>query len=497
MAQTEFDALKMVQPDINGTARYMGMAGAFGALGGDASAIKDNPAGLGIYRTSEITGTLNILGQTSNSMWNGTDASDKLLGVGFNNFAYIKASPTYASQNGNNGLLSSNWSFSFNRLKNFDRNSTIVSGLQRSSITDYMAYFTGNIKSADLSSNNSPYDNTSVPWISVVGYQGYLIDENIATNGQSSWSRVYPTEQVQPSYNIQESGSIDEYSIGWAGNFGNDLFFGVNMNLKSVDYSMKSRYAENFEGGGGSTLTNYLTTTGAGFNLNVGAIYRPNDLLRLGLSVHSPTLLTLSDNSSANMDYYITSTTNGNFDTPSASNSMYSLVSPWRIDASAALILSQKGLLSAEYSNSFSTGSYFFDANGSANALRFENAGMKTMLKNVRTIKIGAEYKLTNNVSFRAGYANMSAGSSPTADKLLAPNTTRTDVEYFINNSTNFYTAGIGYREAGWYIDFAYVNKIVDETFYPYNSNNLPVKVNPADVKTTSNNVVFTVGLKF
>ena len=46
MSQTEFDALKYTQKDINGTARYMGMAGAFGALGGDASSIKDNPAGL-------------------------------------------------------------------------------------------------------------------------------------------------------------------------------------------------------------------------------------------------------------------------------------------------------------------------------------------------------------------------------------------------------------------------------------------------------------------
>ncbi len=54
MAQTEFDAQKLVQGDINGTARYMSMAGAFGALGGDASSIKDNPAGLGIYRSSEI-----------------------------------------------------------------------------------------------------------------------------------------------------------------------------------------------------------------------------------------------------------------------------------------------------------------------------------------------------------------------------------------------------------------------------------------------------------
>ena len=497
MAQTEFDALKLIQPDINGTARYMSMAGAFGALGGDASAIKDNPAGLGIYRSSEITGTLNLLGQNSNAMWNSSVGSDRLLNAGFNNFAYIKATPTYKSQIDNSGLLSSNWSFSFNRLKSFDRNSTVIGNNQSSSITDYMSYFTGNIKSADLSSSNSPYDNTSVPWISVVGYQGFLINESVDANGQSSWSSLLNQgEMVQPTYKIQENGSIDEYSIGWAGNFGNDLFLGANINLQSVDYSMRSQYSENFGSGGGMTLTNYLNTTGAGFNLNVGAIYSPIDLLRLGVSVHSPTLIALTDNNSANLDYYLTSTTNGNFDTPSASNS-YSLVSPWRVDASAALILPQLGLLSAEYSNSFSTNAYFFDSNGSTSTYMYENAGMKSMLKNVQTIKIGAEYKLTNNLSVRAGFANMSAGSNLTADKLLQPNTTRTDVAYFLNNNTNFYTAGIGYRQAGWYIDFAYINKFVDETFYPYNSNNLAIRVIPADVQTTSNNFVFTVGLKF
>ena len=78
MAQTEFDALKVVQSDINGTARYMSMAGAFGALGGDASAIKDNPAGFGIYRSSEMTGTLNLMVQNSNSIWNATNGYDNL-----------------------------------------------------------------------------------------------------------------------------------------------------------------------------------------------------------------------------------------------------------------------------------------------------------------------------------------------------------------------------------------------------------------------------------
>jgi len=493
MAQTEFDALKMVQPDIVGSARYLGMAGAFGALGGDASAIKDNPAGLGIFRTSEISATLNVMSQNSDAKWNGSLTNDNLMKTGFNNFGFIKVNSTSQDQNNSSGLINSNWAFTANKIKSFDRNSTISGTNQLSSITDYMGYFTQGIASTDLSSANKPYDNINVPWLSVIGYQGFLINPT----GISSWeSLLNANENVKPTYNIRESGAINEYAISWAGNFGNSLFIGTSANLKSIDYYKTSQYSESFGGGGGMSLTNTVSTTGAGFSFDAGVIYRPIDILRLGISAHSPTFLTLTDENSANLDYYISSTNNGNFDTPTAYNSSYMLATPWKVDASAALIFGKNGLLSAEYSKSYSTNSYFTTTNGDTSGYTDENNGMKSMLQDVQTIKFGAEYKVSNSLAVRVGFANMSAGSNPYADKLLRPNTTRTDVEYFVDNNTNFYTAGIGYRLTNWYIDFAYVNKATDETFYPYNSNNLTYKVNPANVKTNTGNFVLTVGLK-
>jgi hypothetical protein len=497
-AQTEFDALKVVQSDITGTARYMSMAGAFGALGGDVSAIKDNPAGLGIYRSSEMTGTLNLMVQNSNSIWNATNGSDNMNKMRFNNFSYVKATPTYNSEVSNIGLLSSNWSFSFNRLKSFDRNSTIKSQNANSSITDYMSYFTGNIQSNDLTTANDPYNNGYIPWISELAFQGWLMNENAnSLRGNGRWTSLLgDNEQVRPSYSIQERGYIDEYSIGWAGNFSNQLYLGATINLQSLNYNLSSEYSETFGEGGGMTLSNSLTTSGAGFNFNLGAIYRPIDLIRLGISVHSPTFFSLTDNNSANLDYFISDSNNGNLSTPGGYNS-YLLSTPWKFNVSAAIIVGQKGLISAEYDYNLNTHTTFMDQNGNSQWYSDENSGMKSMLKNVQTIKIGGEYKLTDNVSLRAGYANMSAGSNPLADKLMWYNTTRTDTEYFIDNGTNYITGGLGYRQGNWYIDLAYMNKILDETFYPYNSNNLNIKVNPADVKTTTNNIVLTVGLKF
>lgn len=498
MAQTEFDALKLIQPDINGTARYMGMAGAFGALGGDASAIKDNPAGLGVYRSSEMTGTLNISLQNSNAVWDNTTAKDNLTNTNFTNLSYVKFMPTFRSRNGNSGLLNSNWSFSYNRLKSFNRNSTIKNGSSASSITDYMAYFTGNIPSADLtyiSNSYEPFDNTNVPWISVLAKEGALMNESV-TGSKSSWSSLLgSSESVAPTYTLQETGYQDEYSIGWSGNFSNVFYLGTTLNLQSINYTARSRYSETFGAGGGMTLDNTVNTSGTGFNLNVGAILRPTDMLRLGVAVHTPTIYNLTDNNYSNLDY--STTISGNISTPTG-YSEYQLNNPWKFNASAAIVIGQKGLISAEYDYSLNSYAKFYDKDGSAQSFSDENAGIKNMLKDVQTIKIGGEYKLSDNVSLRAGYAHMSGGTNNSqADKLMRYNTTRTDTEYFQNNRTDYLTAGFGYREASWFIDFAYMNKILDETFYPYNSNSLAIAVNPASVKTTNNNLVVTLGFRF
>ena len=50
---SNFDgAVLFSDEDINGTARYNAMSGAFGSLGGDMSAVGINPAGLAVFNNS-------------------------------------------------------------------------------------------------------------------------------------------------------------------------------------------------------------------------------------------------------------------------------------------------------------------------------------------------------------------------------------------------------------------------------------------------------------
>lgn len=502
MAQTEFDALKYVQTDINGTARYMGMAGAFGALGGDASAIKDNPAGLGIYRRSELVGTMNVLFQKSSSTWNNTTGMSDLYKIGFNNLSYVIASPTWRSENGNEGLLSSNFSFGYNRLKSFNRSLNIKGGPSSSSMTHYMADLTGNLTGNDLTYTNSyePFDNTDIPWLSVLAFEGGLMNENINSEGKSSWSSLLAnTETATPAYKLFEKGYLDEYSIGWAGNFSNKFFLGATVNFQSLNYSAMSSYSESFSGLGGMSLKDSIYSNGNGFNLKVGTIICPADFLRFGLSLQTPTIYVMTDNYYSKLNYdtdFI-----GYISTPGG-YSNYQIQSPMLLGASAAFIIGDKGLLSAEYDYANYTGTRLRSETGDADSFDRENEGMRNNINNVRTIKIGGEYKLTNNFSLRAGYANSSNATAPGAVKSVRYNTLRTDMEFFQHNRTDYLTAGFGYRESGWFIDFAYMNKMLSETFYPYNSNpiaerNPNLAVNPAKLTTSNNNVVLTLGFKF
>ena len=87
-AQGEMDAYKFSQYDLSGTARYLGMGGAFGALGGDISAMGGNPAGLGIYRSSEIVTTLSLSSMKTNTEWSGTKMDENRTKFNFDNIAY-------------------------------------------------------------------------------------------------------------------------------------------------------------------------------------------------------------------------------------------------------------------------------------------------------------------------------------------------------------------------------------------------------------------------
>lgn len=498
-AQTEFDAVTMDKPDLNGSARYIGLAGAYGALGGDASAIKDNPAGLGVFRSSEISFTAKLGMQKSSSNWNGSTSSADNFKLNFDHFSYSWNVPNYQES----GLISSNYIIAYNKIKNFNREMSIQGSSSGYSLADVMANMANIANNGNglnynaLSFKNDPYNNTSIGWLSELGYQAYLID---TVPGQTSKyaSVLTPKQSVVPYNYLKESGGINEYTFGWGGNFNNNFFLGANINLVTLNYELTSQYSESFRENSneGFDLVNYISQSGAGINLKLGAIYMPVNSLRLGFSVHTPTVYSIKNTHYADIySSYMTQTPESTI----TGSDEFSFRSPWQIQASAAYLFGRKGLISAEYDRIWQKNAKYTNTDGTIKGFEDANMAITNDLENSNFFKFGGEYKVNDNIALRAGYAFSNAVNPTSAQgKPIYYNSTYTNTEYLLNKGTQFCTLGVGYREASWFLDFAYVLKTEKNDFYPFKYNYFSdVTITPADVKVNSNNLVVTLGFKF
>ena len=153
-AQSAVDAYTLSQTETRGTARFMSMGGAFTALGGDLSTLTQNPAGIGVYRRSEIGATLDISPRNITANTGDYNIGTSKTKVSCNNFGYI------GTVRLDGALRTFSWGATYNRVASFDRTFKAYNGSSPSSVTDYIAAFTGNVPEADLTfGDNANPDN--------------------------------------------------------------------------------------------------------------------------------------------------------------------------------------------------------------------------------------------------------------------------------------------------------------------------------------------------
>lgn len=502
-AQGLMDVTKYSKNDIIGTARYMSMAGSMGALGGDPSAVIDNPAGLGIYRSSELSFTLNATPSVTFSSSAGRDRKADNFFFNFNQLSYVLSVPSGK----NKGYVSSNFSFTYNRLKDFHR-TVSVGAYNTPSMAGMIADITNGFGPSSLVS-----DNLHVPYISILGFEGYIIDPMDADSMSYS-----PIDKIasRMAYKGMESGRIDEYNFSYAANIGHYLYIGAGIGLQNLNYKLISYNSEEYADGATATLRNVFTTSGIGTVLRVGVIARPISFIRLGLSFQSPVWYVMSDNFYGEMECLGTSDRGGAIEpsTPSGM-SQYTYHSPMKVQASLGFVLGKSGLINVDYVYSHNKGMKLFDnmSNGSLfdePGFTFENKEIERMAQNSHLIKVGAEFRIASQFSFRAGFAYETQNISDNAARNIMDNTIRTDMEYFKDKGSLYASCGFGYRYNGFGIDLTYAYSQHNQTFSPFqqgaqlmsngyfgiSDNNEPLK-QLANIKTLRHNVVLTLLYKF
>ena len=518
-AQGAADAYQLAQPDMKGTARFMGMAGAFGALGGDLSTLNQNPAGIGVYRSSEIGITLDVDIQSTKSSSQGQSMSKDQTKVYCNNFGYVGTS-----------MLSSNvmpvfsWGCTYSRVQSFDRVSRGMVPSLNSSLSNYIAASTNSegLTQDDLHyvpGRFDPYNdpigaNYYAPWMSILAYDAYAI---VPTPDGNSFNGLVtnPGAVGDATFINRERGYVDEYSINFGGNIMNTVYWGLGFGITDIDYKSETYYDEQWSGAtivsaneidterGNAYygLENYLHNYGTGFNMKLGVIVKPINELRLGLAVHTPTWYSMTSNYYAAMDFDYSSGLSGYSETNGGYDGYheYDYRTPWRLIASAAGVIGGRGIISVDYEYVDYGSMSFSDEWDSYDAV---NDDIDRYYKAMNIVRVGGEYRITPQFSVRAGYSYQ---SSPVEDRAADGKeiiyTAGTQPAYSFDKTTQYITCGLGYRYKGFYADMAYVHKNRESTYHPFSPNvdgSVVLDDSPSvKVEDNNNSLVFSIGYKF
>ena len=496
-SQNQLDAYKISQTDLNGTARYMGMGGAFGALGGDISAMHTNPAGLAVYRSSEVVTTLTLSSIATNTNWFGTTSDDKKTNFSFDNIAYVGYFPTSNDE----GIVGWNVGFSYNRMKNFHRNYTTVGmGNERYSLADYMAVRADGFDYRDLedTDNHYPYGNSGMDLMSVMAYNSKFIG---LRNGPDQYRSNYNANDLTDrKLVVSEKGAIDQYNIAFGMNISNRVMLGANIGITDINYHYQSNYSEFYTNDGHLWYDNWKSTEGTGYNLNIGAIVQPIDYLRLGVAYNSPTWYKITDYIYSEGDNYDQDV---HYNSESGMAPEYEFRSSDKWLFSAAVILGKSALISVDYElvNYKNMKLYDFDGNVREDQ-EITNEYIKSDFKAAGTLRVGAEVKVTPQFAVRAGAAWSQTSMKDQLKEL--------DVEVYpvgmiphftTDRSITNYTVGFGYRfTPSFYMDLACILRSQKEDLYAYPrvfEQGYEIASTPSTLKTNTTRVALTVGYKF
>lgn len=499
-AQNQYDISHLLGNDLNGTARFVGMGGAMSALGGDISVIGTNPAGIGIYRSSDVSMSFGLNNTKTKSDFNGTSMNENKTVGSFDQIGFV-----YSTKIGNyTSLKYVNFAFNYHKDKNFNRLFSAGGSLDNLSQSWQIA---GMLSDAGVTSQdkydailnaNNPYTYywSNYPVLSILGARTGVAD--YAGGSVLGWNGF------NNNFFSKETGGIYSYDFNVAFNLEDQFYLGLTLGVLDVDYNKYSSYTENLsneanEDVGGYTLDNRYKIEGNGVNLKLGMIIRPfaESPFRFGLAVSTPTWYDLTQRYDATLSSDITalpgkySQTLSDFLGYDYLNQDFNVATPWKFNVSLGTTLMNVLALDAEYEYEDYSSSKVSDFNGTL----YDSESRLDALNGVSTFKVGMEAKITPEFSFRSGYNYTTAAfKSGSYNNLIF-----TSTEFNNTKERNTLTLGLGFRGSIIYGDLAYKYDIYKSDFYAFDDAYDPdgYKLSPTKVDNTRNQLIFTIGARF
>lgn len=430
---TDFASLS--QTHAFGTARSMGMGGAFTSLGADLSAMTLNPAGLGMYRRNEVS--LTPMLTVAHTETPGTRAwtGDNRTRFSFANIGF--ALNIY--QSASRALTSLTFGFGMNRIADFNSRSSFSSdsfydpaqpGNTMPSIADVFAQQLQQHRIFPDADGKLGYNFKPYFWPAILGYNGYMVSPY-----GNEWypDTIGHNASVVHSVETVTSGSINEFDFSLGANLNNIVYLGATIGFQSIYKKTGITYQEEYAYYGadgqptaatdknGRPLTSQLTYSslyqqmkvdGSGVNFKLGVIVRPIAGLRLGVAFHTPTFYSLDysyggdiETNLYNNDTHEDAT---NIDwTPTQYDegpNSWNFVSPSRLMFGASYTFGQFAILSVDYERNWYNGIRVKNVpEGADYPTEFYKQEFKQYFKGTNTVRAGLEVKPLPMLAVRLG----------------------------------------------------------------------------------------------
>jgi long-subunit fatty acid transport protein len=467
LAQDISDALRYSQDDIQGSARFRALSGAFGALGGDMSAVSLNPAGSAIFNRSHASLSLSILNIDNNiSYFNGRNStSDSKIDLHQAGGVFV-----FANTNENASWKKFVISIAYDKTANYDDN-WFASGRNTNSIDNYFLAYAQGLRLDEISA--FPGETISQAYGEIgslygfgnqqafLGYESFILEPQNDTDENTAYSSNIAPGTYNQQYNYIARGYNGKVSFNAATQYQDKLYLGLNLNAHFINYE-RFTFLRETNSNPGSLVTNVgfennLFTIGNGFSFQLGAILKLTNELRAGFTYNSPTWFRISEETTQGISTFVDDI-DGSFTAnvnPNIINIFpeYRLRSPGKITGSLAYVFGDKGLLSFDYSRRDYSNMEFRPENDTF--FSAQNQLISNVFKAANTYRFGGEYKY-KQFSFRGGYR---FEESPYED------------DSFVGDLTG-YSVGLGY---------SFGNTRLDLTF--------------DQAERTVNNPLFSVGL--
>tara|TARA_Y200000002_G_scaffold378248_1_gene385238 strand:- start:42 stop:1586 length:1545 start_codon:yes stop_codon:yes gene_type:complete len=457
--QSISDGLNYSSNSYQGTARYNSMSGAFGALGGDLSAIAVNPAGSAVFNNGHFSisfGSENKANQAS--VLNSSNNFDK------NSLTLNQIGGVITFENLEKDK---NWSkislgISYNQTKN-NFNEFSVYNISNSNSID--SYFLNNADGLRLD-QISAFEGESITeaYIDIgnvygfshqqafLGYESFIIEPLEYTNENSSYYSNVQSGVFNQTYRSISRGYNGKLTANIGLQYNDNIYFGLNLNSHFIDYdnyTILNEINDNGESGqfriNGIYFENKLSTFGEGFSAQFGMISKISDVLRLGFTYDTPTWFTITEETTQYLETSMVDEFDQNsllITNPNAINIYedYKIQMPSKITASGALVFKNFGLISFDYSRKDYSSMKFKPENDSY--FSELNQEINFMLKEINTYRVGAEI-ISDRFSFRGGF--------------MTEDTPYKSTDNNIDDSINGFSLGIGYKLNQSTIDLSYV----------------------------------------